>query len=1252
MSSLNLGFPASICVWIRKAALVLGATLGVLLICLPLFSQGNFGRILGTVTDQSGGVIAGATVTVLDVDRGVSRNLTTDDAGEYNAPNLVPGKYTIRAEAKGFKTVERQNIILEVGKEPRVDLSLQPGEQAQTVTVTESIPLVETTNATLGGTIDNKDINDLPLNGRNYQNLVGLRPGVMVQPGGSPWSQSTNNIRPDETVWMVDGILNANFFDARPVANMPSPFTDAATILPVDAIQEFNLEENPKAEYGWKPGAVVNVGIKSGTNTLHGSAYAFGRSDAFDARNYFNAAPVNGTCLQNSALTSVCNKLPTQLEQFGGVVGGPIKKDKLFFFAGYEGLRDLIGSAAAGAVPETASQATASNPTGDPKNSMVDAIQALQLAGVPRSAVSEKLLGCTEPTALTASCTGGLITNDPANTTGYLSTFPNTNTSNNGIAKIDYHINQKNTLFGTFFLGDYTSNGQDHPFTNFGFTDNSPIRTWSTVVNWIWTPSSSLVNEVRFGYDRVDFNFVNQDVNIRADGTGLTGGSGYPVNTGVTNPLAGGLPNVNVAGFGGGGAFLGTASNRPQYYSPNPYYDFHDDVSYLKGKHTFKFGAEIAHIEADSGIFVNSRGTINFNGGQTPAIPGSTPLEDFFGGNTSGGSILNGNPFLKASWMGYAGFVQDDWRVTPKVTVNLGLRYEYQSPMKAANNAFGSFDPTLGMVQQGQQINSMYKPDRTNFSPRLGFAWDVTGKGTTVVRGGVSIIDSTFVLDTFLGQFVLQNNGATSPAAIPTGAVLQNSGCVTAGTCTPVTTTGGTIQLAAASFTPTQLKWNGVVFPSGANCGDGIGTDPAPCSIMGVDPNLRNPYVENFNLGIQHAFTHNLSLEVGYVGNHGSKLIGFRDINQAPVGAGYCMNTLTPAQAADACKGVTPGSLVAGGAQSLQAEQEAKPYFSKFPYLGYINWMSNQAHSNYHSLQMTLTERTSHGLSFIVGYTYAHGLDSGSLNRFGLLPENSTNPGAEYASSDFDIRHRATFTVTYNIPGKKGFGQMLEGWQINSIVNVQTAQPWVITDKNLAHDFSGTGEQSDRWDFFGNPSDFRSSQNTIPYCTGFGVDPVTGNTTTGGVSCTMTSGIYLTSAPATGAAACAAAPHDPRTLAAGGCYVSGNSVMVPAQLGTFGTMGRNIFRDSAFRNVDFSVFKNFTFRERFQAQFRVEVFNLFNHPLVANPYGASNFAGSGNDVNGTGTFGCGCGTPDFIAGNPLIGSGANRDLQLGLKLTF
>src|SRR6202166_555992 len=361
MSSMTSGIHTSVRALTSRVMFLLLATLGGLLLSLPLFSQANYGRILGIVTDQTGGVISGATVTVIDTQRGVARNLTTDDAGEYNAPTLIPGTYTVRVEANGFKKTERQNVVLEVGKEVRVDLTVQPGEQTQTVTVTESIPLVETTNATLGGTLNNADIIDMPLNGRNYQNLLGLRPGVMTQPGGSPWTQSTNNSRPDESVWMVDGVINHNFFDARPIAGMPSPITDGATILPIDSIQEFNLMENPKAEYGWDPGAVVNVGIKSGTNSFHGTAYGFYRSSNWDARNYFNPAASGGSCALGALV--ICDKPPTQLKQFGASVGGPIIKDKLFFFGNYEGLRDLIGNAfGTSGVPETGPS------NGDPNN--------------------------------------------------------------------------------------------------------------------------------------------------------------------------------------------------------------------------------------------------------------------------------------------------------------------------------------------------------------------------------------------------------------------------------------------------------------------------------------------------------------------------------------------------------------------------------------------------------------------------------------------------------------------------------------------------------------------------------------------------------------------------------------------------------------------------------------------------------------------------------------------------------------------
>src|SRR6267378_2660509 len=280
----------------------------LLLTCPALFSQGSTGLILGGVTDQTGGNIAGATVTITDAQRGIPRTLITDKDGEYIALDLLPGMYTVRAEMKGFKAFERKNVLVETGKDVRVDVVLSPGSMTETIVITEEVPMVDTTSTTLGGTISNEIINDLPLNGRNYQNLISLRPGTSIYPGGGPWTQTTNGIRPEDTSFIVDGITNDEAFMGLSVTNAAAVLGDAATLIPIDAIQEFNTQVNPKAEFGWKPGAITSVGLKSGTNQIHGTAYAFGRSEKFDARNYFD--PV-GT-----------DKTPVELEQFGATGGG------------------------------------------------------------------------------------------------------------------------------------------------------------------------------------------------------------------------------------------------------------------------------------------------------------------------------------------------------------------------------------------------------------------------------------------------------------------------------------------------------------------------------------------------------------------------------------------------------------------------------------------------------------------------------------------------------------------------------------------------------------------------------------------------------------------------------------------------------------------------------------------------------------------------------------------------------------------
>jgi hypothetical protein len=1001
---------------------------------------------------------------------------------------------------------------------------------------------------------------------------------------------------------MLDGLLSVNAYDSRPIAGAAGFFTDSTTILPLDAIQEFNLIENPKAEYGGKPGAIVNAGVRSGTNTLHGTAYAYGRDGSWDARNVFNPPPQPVQ--------------PVQLEQFGASVGGPVKKDKLFYFANYEGARSFLGTPLPSTVPETASQVPAIGAP-DTTSSMVDAIIALQNASIPVSSLSKTLLGCPAGLLTTSStCTGGFI-QEPSpgannTTTSYISNIPLTNTSDNGIAKIDYRLNNKNMINGTFYKGYYTGIGQDFPMVNTVWANTDIEQGWSLSGNWIYTLSSTLVNEFRVGYTRFGFSISPNDLGTVADG------KGYPINTGTGAP---GFPFIK---FGGFGFELGGRDGRPSGTSPNPYLEFQDNVSYLRGKHAFKFGLEASRIEGDN-LVNDGRGRIEFQGGQqfcpSGVLPGdpscaSTTLEDFFAGLPSFAFQRIGSPNYRVTWHSLSGFAQDDWRITPRIMLNLGLRYSYYSPFHEVNNHLGNFDPnsTYGIVQQGEPGvgNTLWKPDRGNWSPRLGLAWDLTGKGTTVIRAGAGIFYSLYSL-AWVADW--STPGAeTSIATDPAGA------CTTAvpiGTPCPQTF-GGTLVDGIAKIPASNLSWNNTVFPTGLTLSC---TAAVPCSIGAVDPHLKTPYMVDWNLGVEHSFTNNLSLDVSYVGNHGGNLLGIVDANQAALGS---------------VTGANPYGV--------------RPYSAKFPWLQYINEVVNDALSNYNSLQATVTQRLSHGLDFTVGYTYGHGLDNGSINRFGNPPQNSFDPKAEYASSDYDARHRATFTAGYEIPGKKGFGQMLEGWKINTIVTLQSGQPWTMIDSS--NNFAGEGENNGRWDFFGNPSDFKVTSSSFPFCGVTPGSPAGTSFSANTITCTEQSGVsglVTTLDPSLGAKCLAVAP-DISTLTTAGCYVSrnGQSVMVPPQLNTYGTMGRGIFRDTGFRNVDFSIFKNFRFKERFNATFRVEFFNFFNHPILANPYSF----GTGNDPSNSSGFGCGCATPDAAAGNSIVGSGAPRDLQLGFKLAF
>jgi len=1196
-----------------QASRLFGFILGIFVFCLPLFSQTTTGRILGTVTDPSGAALPRATVTILDVQRGSTRTLSTDEAGVYLAPDLIPGTYKIRAEAKGFKSIERLNLELEVAKDLRIDFALPPGQVSETIVVNEEVPLLDTTSSTLGGTLSNRQINDLPLNGRNYENLLQLRPGVTRYPGGGFSTTSTNGLRAEDNGYIIDGLFNSEPYSGQGIINGAGIAGDSATILPIDSIQEFNLQENPSAEYGWKPGAVVNVGLKSGTNGLHGTAFIFGRDGAMDARNYFNCA--NNPCAVGQ---SPSPKNPRTLEQFGGSVGGPIIKDKAFFFGAYEGQRYDVGNQFGGVTsPSMVSMPDAGNclvlTTGDCANSIPDTIadvHAAFLAGVIPNDVSPaslKVSGCTFSAAGAVACDGtGFPTND-APSINIVNGFPNVVNVNNVVGKGDVHLNEHSSISGMYFFGNNSGTVEDFPELQSKWRSHIHTRAQVFGTSWVWVPNARWVNEARFGYNRLYQPTLPGDLNTPA--------SSYGLDTGVAaGPLTGGLPRIGFGGyfFPGLGGF-----KWPKFQGPDTIIQFIDHVSYTAGKHALKFGGEFHRNGVTGGAFGNARGSINFLDGTFTGPTGvaSSQLEDFFAGAPTLASVLSGDPTRHLHNWAYAAFLQDDWRLSRNLTVNFGLRYEFNSVVKEAHNLLGNFDPNLGLVQVGKQISAPYNADHKNFAPRFGFAWDVSGRGNTVVRGGGSLIYETVNWQSFLAF----NNSFGLPS-VPTGAVIDAAG----------DTAGGTITTGNLSPSPANPWDNGPIFGDLTKTITCDPVDANPCGIMGVDRKLTTPYVWNWTLNVQHAFTPNLSVEVGYVGNHGTNLTGIRDINQPPVGSGW------PAALVTACATSGYDPSVCAPAD----EQGPRPFSAKFPYLSNIFQMGNVYRSNYNGLQATLTARNYHGLSAVAGYTFSHALDDVGANwHFGYgvgLPQDSYNLGREYAGSDFDVRHRLTLSLTYAIPGKKGFGQALEGWEINSIVTLQTPQYWGPID--LGTDASGTGPlpvsppatSPIRWSFFGKPSDFKSGPAPIPFFAG------ASNSACAAQALSLDGGD----------------PLGPSTTALNlfGCYAKGSSMMIPPPLGHFGNMGRNTFPDSGFRNFDFSLAKNWHFGERFRAQFRAEFFNIFNHPNFANPYGGQN--GYGQNDPSTGFFGCGCATPDVAAANPVVGSGGSRAVQLGLKLIF
>jgi hypothetical protein len=645
-------------------------------------------------------------------------------------------------------------------------------------------------------------------------------------------------------------------------------------------------------------------------------------------------------------------------------------------------------------------------------------------------------------------------------------------------------------------------------------------------------------------------------------------------------------------------------------------------------------------------------------------------LLNFLEGKVNTAKFIVGNPNQVARGHWSSVFFQDDYRVSTKVTVNLGLRWEYQGAPSERDNYMATFNPSLAWpVQQvgGPGMPPVYNPYYKAFSPRVGVAWDVRGNGKTVVRAAASILRDPELIGDYLG-------------VAPFGANVPDLGINTSGTQLnlhtqdTLTVPGTLVNWNANALEPnatlsvlpvgqpTTVKLqNGSIISglTGTTClspNDTVvsGAAPPPCTTQGTNPNFVQPFITEWNVDVQRAITNNLTIDVAYVGNHGSNEEAWVNINQPPVGAGWDASVVGPCLAsaplykscaADPTQEVGTGALCA-----------ACPYGTKYPFLAYIDQMNNLAYSNYNALQATLNMRPTHGLAFLAGYTYSHALDIVSLESSSPTSIDAYRLGLNYGPSDFDIRHRFTFSPTYAIPGIKVPGQILEGWVVSGILSLSSGLPWSPQDET--DDLLGTNEFNDpvgsgiqTWNYSGARSDFTAGVSPFPCYinTSNGNSPMSGSAG----STSTPQAIQAWSACQTAATAGYGGNAQLQGLALAalnniGCYVTQKGgILTPPAYGTIGNANRNVFRAAPYYNVDFSVAKDWKFfKERYDVQFRAEFFNVFNWVNIAGPATTDPSSGAG------GQFGCGCSTPDVAGNNPVLGSGGPRHIQFGLKLNW
>jgi hypothetical protein len=1127
------------------------AVLMMTLAAAPGWAQTFRGTIQGTVTDSTGAALVGATVTIHNVDTGIDRITQTNTDGSYLVPELQIGTYTVAVSMSGFQKAVTTGVVVDVASEKRIDAVLKPGQVNQQIVVAgEDLPQVDSSNDTLGGTLTQDTVKDLPVNGRDYTKLIFLNPGVAGSPDqisdspGSYGEFSMNGARGRSNNYLLDGSDMNDGYRNDPAINQAGVFGTPSAILPIDSISELNVLSNYQPEFGRNGGAVVNIVTKSGQNQFHGDFFDYFRNNVLDARNYFNFVGEPQATFKNN--------------QFGGSLGGPIIRDKTFFFVDYEGQREGVGVVTLACVPNiTAAQAS---------NPVIAALLARNPWPAPNIASSIPTdTGC--PNGPDASITS-----------------PSFNNLTSLIAKVDHTFDQNNTITGRYFFGDsvqsfplaLTASGGQLP----GFNTFTPTRVQLVSLSYVHIFSPTKINEMRYGWNRFAEGFLPQDHAFDPSTIGLC-------NVAATTPscVSSGLPIITVGSF----SQLGASSSDPRHRVDSNN-QFIDGFSWKLNKHDLKFGFEFRRTSIQQYFDKYFRGKLEFD-----------DTEDFLSGTVDGGFNYNGDSTRHTHQNNEGLYAQDSFHINSRVTLNYGLRWDYYGVVAEKNDLFSNItnlDPvggTFTLTQVGQPgLGQLYHPDHKNFAPRLSIAWDVFGSGKTVVRSGFGMFYDAFSQDFFLGHLPY-------PPFFDPGPAYNNIGPF------PIIPAGVTGTIAS-----------GVPVYGTPSCSS------VECDVFAFDRNIKTPYMENYNLNIEQQVSRKVMVQVGYVGSQGHRLFRFVDLNQ-PDQATITATDVAFAQTNTSSTGAAcfpnggPGCIPTFGVPRVYGNN---PYGAF-----YVMQEQSSARSNYNSLQTSLRVNGWHGITSIVNYVWSHSLDTASdgedFEPNAAQPNDSTRPNLEYGNSNFDIRNRFTWIFAYDLPLVGGSWQKLKnGWGLNSAVTLQSGQPFNL-NYNFEDDFSGSGEGDDRPDVVGtpkynfhNPAQFLDLSAFATPCTPLSLTPLAD---------------FIASGDAPGQNCVPGTRH-------------------------FGDLGRNSLRGPSFKQWDFAIYKNTQINERLALQLRADFFNLLNHPNFSSPLLPAFIADAGQQ--GIGNNGVSEGfynltaTGDVGIGNPFLGGGAPRGIQLAAKFTF